>query len=175
MRTAILLAVFVPLAAAALGCARWQRHASKYQTVVGDPHRNETVAKKKSEQAAKAWQRGSLDRADQLLQEALIADVQYGPAHNNLGLLYYQTGRFYLAAWEFEYALKAMGDRPEPHNNLGMVFDAVDRNEDAIRCYAAARDLDATNPEYVGNLARALLKRNEHDPAARELLSELLL
>jgi hypothetical protein len=31
-----------------------------------------------------------------------------GPAHNNLGIVYYRRKKYYLAAWEFQYAARLM-------------------------------------------------------------------
>jgi hypothetical protein len=35
-----------------------------------------------------------------------------GPAHNNLGIVYYRQKKYYLAAWEFQYAAKLMAYSP---------------------------------------------------------------
>ena len=68
-----------------------------------------------------------------------------------------------------------MNSRPEPFNNLGMVLEAVEHLDEAIENYRAACELDATSPEYLGNLARALIKRNDRDPEAKEVLQDLLM
>jgi len=165
------LAVFTPC-----GClAPWREQGPGYATVAAQPLRGEAKALAETERAARLARRGRWDQAEQALQNALIADVTYGPAHNNLGKLYYSQGKFYLAAWEFEYASKLMPDRPEPHNNLGMVYEAVDRLDQAIASYCMAHSMAPQNPVFIGNLARVRLKQDEHDPQARALLSDLLL
>jgi Flp pilus assembly protein TadD len=177
MMRALVLPLVMMLAAWAVGgCSALSPHAAtQYTTVVADPHRDEAKAIAKTEQAAKLFEKGKCERAEEALQEALVADVMYGPAHNNLGRLYYEQRKYYLAAWEFEYAAKTMSDRPEPYNNLGMVYEAVDRIDQAIAQYSKAHGMAPQNPEYLGNLARALLKKDEHSPEARPLLSDLLL
>ena len=157
------------------GCAELHYSAPRYQTVVADPHRDHVMAARKNRLAAIAMEKSNLGKAEQLLQEALLADVQYGPAHNNLGLVYLRTQQLYLAAWEFEYAIQTMGYRAEPHNNLGLVYENAEQLDDAVQNYAAAHEIDPDNPEYIGNLARALLRQDDHDPAAQELISQLLL
>jgi hypothetical protein len=42
--------------------------------------------------------------AERLLRQALTADLFFGPAHNNLGVLYIEEGKLYEAASEFEWA-----------------------------------------------------------------------
>ena len=106
---------------------------------------------------------------------AVIADVTYGPAHNNLGQLYLMQGKLYLAAWEFEYAQKLMPERPEPYYNLGMVFEQADRFDEAIQYYSAAHDMAPENPRFIGNLARAMLKKDDLAPGVSPLLSDLIL
>ena len=146
-----------------------------YSTVIADPERDEAKAAELTEQAAKLYRRGKITRAEETLQDALLADVSFGPAHNNLGTIYYEQGRFYLAAWEFECARKVMPDRPEYHNNLGLVYEAVERLDKAVECYVAAWQIAPRDPQVIGNLARARLKLDPNAPEARELLTELLL
>ena len=99
----------------------------------------------------------------------------YGPAHNNLGRIYYEQGKYYLAAWEFEYAIQdKCPTGPSPTTTLGMVYEAVDRIDQAIEQYQKAHRMAPQNPEFLGNLARATLKKDEHSPDARDLLSDLL-
>lgn len=168
--------VLTLVAVAASGCASvFKQPGPKYTTVVADPNRDEATAIAKTEQAAKLFEKGKCERAEEALQEALVADVMYGPAHNNLGRLYYEQGKYYLAAWEFEYAIKTMPERPEAYNNLGQVYEAAERIDQAIEQYQKAHRMAPQNPEFLGNLARATLKKDERSPEARDLLSDLLL
>jgi Flp pilus assembly protein TadD len=118
---------------------------------------------------------GKLPEAEEALKAALAADLFHGPAHNNLGIVYYRQKRFYLAAWEFQYAAKLMQNRPEPRNNLGMVFEAVGKLDDAAKCYAEAMDMEPDNPEFIGNLARCRIRQSRRDAETRRLLEQLLL
>ena len=114
-------------------------------------------------------------KAEQLLQEALIADVRFGPAHNTLGTLYLNQGKLYLAAWEFEYATGLMPSRAEPINNLGLVYEKAGRLGQAIARYEEAAELDPTNAEYIGNLAKASLMQGTPLEEVRYLLRDLKL
>ena len=97
--------------------------------------------------------------AEQCLHQSLLADVSFGPAHNTLGKLYFDQKKFYLAAWEFEYAMKTMPNRAEPVNNLGLVYEMVEQTDEAVVHYQKAVDLEPGNPQYVGNLIRARIRR----------------
>src|SRR5688500_1660762 len=87
----------------------------------GDPVtavRDTDRARQLNERAYKLLNEGKHAEAEKVLHEALAADMTFGPARNNLGLVYYQIGRWYEAAWEFEYAVRLMPFQPAPRNNL---------------------------------------------------------
>lgn len=174
----LLAGLILGLAATGLllvGCETAPGQTTRYQT----PGTNETAdteaARHYNDLAVYAVEAGDLDTAEELLKDALTADVGYGPAHNNLGKVYLEQGRLYLAAWEFEYASKLMPYRPEPRNNLGLVLESVRKLDDAITQYQAAHRLEPNHPELIGNLVRAKLRRGDPPPEVRELLRELLL
>jgi tetratricopeptide (TPR) repeat protein len=166
-----LLALLVGLAG---GCSLFCRDAKlDYRTVPADPNHDTDAAKSLNERALTLLGKGKPDKAEEKMQKALIADVAYGPAHNNLGKMYFSQEKYYLAAWEFEYAVKLMPDRPEPYNNLGLVFEAVGKFNEAIEAYESARKLQATNPEVIGNLARARIRRGDPVADVHPLLADL--
>ncbi|MEM8784150.1 MAG: tetratricopeptide repeat protein [Planctomycetota bacterium] len=146
-----------------------------YETPGADRAGNSKAAREKTEAAMVAFDGGDLEIAERLLKEALTDDVAFGPAHNNLGQVYFEQGRYYLAAWEFEYASKLMPYRPEPRNNLGLVLEAVRRYDEAVTQFQAAKDLAPDHPELIGNLARAKYRRGDRGDQLRDLLGEILL
>ena len=81
------------------------------------------------------------DKAENLLREALTADLYHGPAHNNLGVLYLNAGQLYEAASEFEWARKLMPGHPDPRLNLAMTFEEAGRFDEAMDAYDAALDV----------------------------------
>jgi len=158
------------------GCQLRGRHVERsYETVAKDPRRDEAVARKEATKGKALLAEGDLADAEKAFKAALAADLFYGPAHNNLGIVYYEQKRFYLAAWEFEYAAKLMPGKPQPKNNLGMVFEAVGRLDDAAAHYGQAVAAAPDNPEYIGNLVRCRVRQNKRDAETRRLLEELVL
>lgn len=170
---------FIILAAIVVGqtgCAPFlKRKHLDYRTVVADPNHDTEMAKAENERAARLVAKGKLDAAEQALQSALVADVTYGPAHNNLGKVFFARCDYYLAAWEFEYARRLMPEAAEPNNNLGLVYEAVEKLDEAVAMYTIAYQMRPEDPEIIGNLARVRMKRDERDGEARRLLSELIL
>jgi Flp pilus assembly protein TadD len=142
---------------------------------------NSNLARQENERAYKFIQEGKYEHAEKALDRATAADVMFGPARNNRGLVYFHQGRLYEAAHEFQYAIKLMPHNPEPRNNLGMVFEAASDHvgsstklADALDAYQQARRLEPDNPQYLGNLARAKIKRGDSDQDTRQLLEELV-
>lgn len=165
--------------ALACGCASRPTDKSaaqdEYQTLGAEPHRKTDAAQLDNARAVELMNQGKFDEAETALKSALTADVMHGPAHNNLGKVYYHQGKLYLAAWEFQYAAKLMPHQPEPLNNLGLVFEAAGKLDDAVTSYGKAMAFEPDNPQFIGNLARARVRRGEGDEAeVRELLSKLV-
>ena len=145
-----------------------------FKTIKATSKRDPIAAAKLNRQGVEAMSKGRIDRAEKLFKDALIKDATYGPAHNNLGRIYFEQGKNYLAAWEFEYATKVMPGRSEPYNNLGMVMERVDKLEQAIEAYEMANEMYPNQPEVVGNLARAWWSHDKDHPRTRELLEQLV-
>jgi len=165
------------LALTLVGCARFRSvEPVKYQTVSASGNHDTTTAKQKHASALVYLEKNlDFDRAEQLLQEALVADVTYGPAHNSLGTLYYLQKKPYLAAWEFEYAAKLMPDLAEPYNNLGLVYEQAGKYEDAITYYSMALSRAPNNPELTGNLVRTRMVSGDRSADLKQLLSDMAL
>lgn len=171
-----LLLALMSLAVA--GCA--SRSAStapsgEYRTITAAPRRDLDAAIKANQQGLEQLAKGQTAKAIEAFQAALTADVTFGPAHNNLGTIYYGQRDYYKAAWEFEYAIKLMPGQPQPRNNLGLVYEAVGKLDEAVASYDEAMKLDADNPQYIGNAARARARRGDRTPELRDLLSRLIM
>ena len=161
---------------AVCGCMRNQANqVDPYRTLGHDPSRDAEAAVVRNAKAVELMRDGNLELAEKQLNEALQADLLCGPAHNNLGVVHFRQQRFYLAAWEFQYAAKLMPGKAEPRNNLGMVFEAVGKLGDAAKWYEEAHKLEPETVEVIGNLARILVRTNRGDHRTRELLEEVVL
>lgn len=160
---------------AAAGCALFSPNREVYETIRANPHHKTGLARKLNDQAIGQLDDGNPSLAMTTLNRALIADVTFGPAHNNLGRIHFEEGDFYLAAWEFEYAARLMPNNPEPINNLGLVYETAGRLAEACVQYAAACDLAPDHPEFRGNLVRAKLRQGCVDDTVIEGLREIVL
>ena len=144
------------------GCARFTTQKQRdYQTIPESGFRNTQLARQKNNQAIELLCQDNCNQAEKLLNEALIADVDFGPAHNTLGKVYFKAKKYYLAAWEFEYAQRLMPERTEPVNNLGLVFEAVGQFDHAVAYFEQAVAMSPETPQYLGNLIRSRLSRGD--------------
>lgn len=160
----------------AVGCqAPATDSGTKYETVSGEGIHDTETARKHNALGLKALEEDDLEKAEQSFKQALEADVMFGPAHNNLGKVYFTRKLYYKAAWEYQYAIKLMPHHPEPKYNLGLVYESVGKIDEAVDLYSEARELEPDNPILIGNIARARVKRGDKGIEIRDLLAELLL
>jgi Tfp pilus assembly protein PilF len=173
-RAASFILLIVLAASGPLGCSQHPKPDSAYETIGKDPRRDADFARQENARAVTLIDAGKYDDAQAALKSALAADVMCGPAHNNLGKIYFRQKRLYLAAWEFQYAMKLMPNQAEPPNNLGLVFEAAGKLDDAAESYGKAIALEPENVAALGNLARARVRRGDRDESVRGLLQKLI-
>jgi Tfp pilus assembly protein PilF len=157
------------------GCASKQGEDGPYDTLGEAPGRDTDRARQLNERAFTQLKKKHYDKAKRTLERALDADVMFGPAHNNLGKVFYHQDRLYRAAWEFQYAIKLMPDQPEPKNNLGLVFEKAGKLDKALKHYQEAHELAPDNAQMLGNLTRAKLRLGEKDQKLRKWLDALIM
>jgi len=175
-RAASFILLIVLAAAGPLGCSQHPKAdaGAAYETIGKDPRRDAEFASQENARAVTLIDAGKYDEAQAALKSALEADVMCGPAHNNLGKIYFRQKKLYLAAWEFQYAMKLMPNQAEPPNNLGLVFEAAGKLDDAAESYGKAIALEPENVAAMGNLARARVRRGDRDESVRGLLQRLI-
>lgn len=169
--------MLIALVAGQMGCATKPAAVAErveYQTLDKSPRQETDVARTASAKAIALMADGKEAEAEAMFKQALTADVMYGPAHNELGLLYYHQKKMYPAAWEFQYAAKLMPNRPEPRNNLGMVLEAAGKLDDAVESYNKAIAMAPDSAQIIGNLVRARIRRGDTGMDVNTLLAKLV-
>lgn len=171
---ALVLLALIPITAA--GCSQWAaQKRPAYSTVPDEPNDDAERAKKLNREGLEKLARGKADAAEALFRDALAADVDYAPAHNNLGQIYLRRHQLYLAAWEFEFASSLMPERPECLVNLGLVYETANRLLDAQGAYEAALSVAPADVEALSNLARVSVKLDDDPSRIHYLLSEVVM
>jgi len=145
-----------------------------YQTIDKDSHHDSETAARQNELALAQFEKGDLDAAEKTARQALDADVTFGPAHNTLGLIYYRQSHLYLAAWEFQYAIKLMPHQADARGNLGLTYEGGAKWDQAIGAYDEALKLDPDDKPILANLARARLRRGDRGDDVRQLLEKVM-
>lgn len=137
MRRLPSIAVYVTAGLALAGC---RISGSDPYAPSMDSARDTVRAQELNAQAADALPT-DLDEAERLLRDALTADLFFGPAHNNLGVVYLKQGKLYEAAGEFEWARKLMPGHPDPRMNLALTLEQAGQTDEAITTYKTALDV----------------------------------
>lgn len=113
------------------------------------------------------------DGAERFFRRALAYDLYFGPAHNNLGVVYLEKGKLYEAANEFEWARKLMPGHPDPRMNLGLTFERAARSDEALKAYASALEVYRGHVPTKQAMARLRIKEGMKDEETRKLLRDL--
>jgi len=114
-------------------------------------------------------------RAEELLREALSADLFFGPAHNNLGVVYLGQNKLYEAAHEFEWARKLMPGHPDPRLNLAITLDRAGQEDEALAAYTAALEVWPGHIGAIQGLASLSIRARREEPRLEEWLERVAL
>ncbi|MCC7013300.1 MAG: tetratricopeptide repeat protein [Planctomycetes bacterium] len=114
-------------------------------------------------------------QAEELLREALTADLYFGPAHNNLGVVFLNAGKLYEAANEFEWARKLMPGHPDPRVNLGICLDRAGRVDDAIESFDAALQVSPGYLPAIQGAALATVRAGRNDERLAGWLDQIVM
>lgn len=128
-----------------------------------DPERRDTAAAERLTREAADLIASNPTKAEELLREALTADLFHGAAHNNLGVLYLNAGQLYEAAGEFEWARKLMPGHPDPRLNLGLALERGGRIDEAIEAYRTALALAPEHLPTLQALTRCQIRHARQD------------
>jgi Flp pilus assembly protein TadD len=162
--------VAVVVAALLLGACRSSAPLTAYNAPA-ESARNPVEADRLSRQAADAIERGELDEAESLLRRALSHDLYFGPAHNNLGVVFLERGQLYEAANEFEWARKLMPSEPDPRVNLGICLERAGRIDDAMASFDAALQVSPEHLPAIQGAALLAVRSGREEPRLSAWLS----
>ena len=114
------------------------------------------------------------EEAMRLLRLAVQADLFYGPAHNNMGVVLLNVGQLYEAAEEFDWARRLMPGHPDPRINLGIALERGGKVDDALEAYASAIEVFPGHLPSIQALARLQIRSGQRDEWTNELLEEII-
>ena len=115
--------------------------------------------------------------AEQLLSDALTADLFHGPAHNNLGVLMLRSTPpwLYEVAGEFEWARKLMPGNADSRVNLALTLERVGRYDDAMASYRTALEVSPEHVPALQGLSRLQLRNGKPDSGTHHALETIAL
>ena len=113
---------------------------------------------------------GNLEEAEAALLEVLRLNPSMTDAHNTLGAIYQEMGRYNQAEEEYRRTLEdqAYGTPEKVYMNLGLLFKAQDRMEEAISMLRRAVEIDPRYLQAHYELAGALEQTGKYRESARE-------
>ena len=151
------------------GCASNKRQAG----AVADSVRNQQLAAELTNKAIDLLFDDPIE-AERVLRQAIQADLYYGPAHNNLGVLHLNRDELYEAAEEFDWARRLMPGHPDPRINLGLVFERGGKIEDALDAYVSAIAVYPNHLPATQALARCQIRYGYRDEWTDNLLETIV-
>ena len=172
-RTAFLAFTTALLLVEMVGCAAFNNQHESLIRI--ESSRNPAKAQRLTLAGVNALENGKREYAAEKLLSAIRADPQYGPAHNNLGLLQFDDGKLYQAVLSFERAKELMPADPVVYYNLGLVLEQAGRKYQALELYWQAVEIDPTEPHFLGNLVRLRRRLGENGPDVVAQLQDLML
>ena len=146
-----------------LGLAACRSTAVGPYTPPSEAQRDTVAAEKLNRQGADMIPR-DIAAAEGVLREALTRDIFYGPAHNNLGVVFLKQDKLYEAANEFEWARKLLPDSPDPRVNLALVMERAGRSDDAFRAYEAALEVAPECVPAIQGAALCVVRDGREEP-----------
>lgn len=114
-------------------------------------------------------------KAESVLRDALTADLFFGPAHNNLGIVYLRKNELFSAASEFEWARKLMPGHPDPRMNLALTLERAGRVDEALTAYASALETYEGHMPTIEAMTRLRIKSGRADDKTRSMLEDIAL
>ena len=168
------LLIFV-LCVLSTGCASFRSNRRAAVHRVQAKRHDTELAKSLHEKALTAMEKNNWPKAKEWANKSVLADSDFGPAHNTLGSLYFRKDELYHAAWEFEEASKLMPENCEPLNNLGLVYEKAGKYEEAYSYYQEGLELAPGNIELSGNVARVRIILDDRGDDLEKLLCDLAL
>lgn len=110
-------------------------------------------------------QAGRLAEADAVYHEVLARDPDNCDALHLSGVVAFQIGQHEVAAERISGALRCNPSNAAAHNNLGAVFKAQDKLDDAVTCFKNALALEPDYADAHSNLGAALKAQGNLDGA----------
>tara|TARA_B100000900_G_scaffold388943_1_gene381412 strand:- start:3241 stop:4974 length:1734 start_codon:yes stop_codon:yes gene_type:complete len=118
-------------------------------------------------QATQFHQQNNLEAAKELYHQILNQDSKFLSAHNNLGLIFKNTGEIEKAKTCFKKVIEINPKIAEAHNNLGLTFQKSNQNEEAIHCYKKSIKIDPNYERAYYNIGSTFHKMGNTETAKK--------
>jgi tetratricopeptide (TPR) repeat protein len=111
--------------------------------------------------------------AQKTLQKAVEIDPNSALAHLSLGIAFREQQRYFLAERELKRAVELQNDWFLPHYHLALTYEAGKSEDDALREYTAALNLNDKNAAIYARMGLLYLSQKKYTAAAAALEKSL--
>jgi tetratricopeptide (TPR) repeat protein len=126
-----------------------------------------------SDNARDLAQKGDAEGAIGEWRKALALSPEDDKAHNALGILLTETGKYREAIEQFQKALAVTPDYPDVHSNLGVALAGMGKTPEAIAEFQRALEINPNSVEAHTFLGRVLAQQGKY-PEAIDQFSKAL-
>ena len=104
--------------------------------------------------------------------KALSTDLQFTPARRNLGITYFNSGKYDLAKAQFEELSRSAVNDPSPSLFLGMIAKRNGQYREAVEFFEKSGDLAFQYPDSILSFAQSLYNSSQ-ESKSESLLARL--
>jgi tetratricopeptide (TPR) repeat protein len=125
--------------------------------------------------AKAAGDRGDVDEAINLYEEAVRTDARLTAAWNNLGILYMEQSNYFEAADRFRVAADTAQQDPTPLENLALSYHRAGYDDQALRYYQLALDRSPNRISALRGVVRVANRMHRADETILEYVNRALM
>ena len=123
--------------------------------------------------AIKNHQEGRLDVAQEFYNQVLKINPDHSVAHNNLGVIFDNLGKYQKAKECYEKAIEINSNYVDAHYNLGVIFYTLGNYNKAKECYEKTIEIDTNHVNAHNNLG-AIFKELGETQKAKECYEKII-
>ncbi len=135
-----------------------------------NPAHNKAGADSASDLNAKGVAAKDPKIAKGFFQRAIAADAYFGPAYNNMGIVYLDEENYFEAARCFDQAVHLMPNDPAPRIHLGIVYENAGQFQNALEQFSQALVLSPGSMDALEAVTRVQVRLENVDDKTVEHL-----
>ncbi|MBN2373836.1 tetratricopeptide repeat protein [bacterium] len=162
-----------------IGCGGWAR---KTKDFIKNPFGREEATERivpeeskdvQSEIGKRLFLEGDMKGAEKAFKKAIDEGYAFPETHYNLGLTYYELGKYSKAIDEYQRAIQLKPGFAEAYFNMGVAYDQTGKTDKALESYKEAMRYGLDDAAVHFNMGLSLLKMSRFEESKKEHLKAL--